>query len=165
MTCKSYGRLTERLARWAPPHHRTFFVISISPFSRIIIILLCSVAVVGTGLLGGSDDDRCRDSDDFGIAELTRAAATETVTPPDCVPFRFSFPSFPLDSVQQQELLLNRNRQQQQKDETPPSLSSSGPLSPPPFFLLVSSPPCVLFHHLLPADGPGGARLSSCSSH
>ena len=157
---------TRTVGSSSPPDFLRYFDFPIFSYYYYITMFRCCC---WNWFVGGSDDDRCRDSDDFGIAELTRAAATETVTPPDCVPFRFSFPSFPLDSVQQQELLLNRNRQQQQqqqqKDETPPSLSSSGPLSPPPFFLLVSSPPRVLSHHLLPADGPGGARLSSCSSH
>ena len=126
---------TRTVGSSSPPDFLRYFDFPIFSYYYYITMFRCCC---WNWFVGGSDDDRCRDSDDFGIAELTRAAATETVTPPDCVPFRFSFPSFPLDSVQQQELLLNRNRQQQQqqqqKDETPPSLSSSGPLSPPPFF-------------------------------
>ena len=100
---------TRTVGSSSPPDFLRYFDFPIFSYYYYITMFRCCC---WNWFVGGSDDDRCRDSDDFGIAELTRAAATETVTPPDCVPFRFSFPSFPLSSVQQQELLLNRNRQQ-----------------------------------------------------
>ena len=105
---------TRTVGSSSPPDFLRYFDFPIFSYYYYITMFRCCC---WNWFVGGSDDDRCRDSDDFGIAELTRAAATETVTPPDCVPFRFSFPSFPLDSVQQQELLLNRNRQQQQQQK------------------------------------------------
>ena len=110
---------TRTVGSSSPPDFLRYFDFPIFSYYYYITMFRCCCWNWFVGCwLNWSDDDRCRDSDDFGIAELTRAAATETVTPPDCVPFRFSFPSFPLDSVQQQELLLNRNRQQQQQKDS-----------------------------------------------
>ena len=91
---------TRTVGSSSPPNFLRYFDFPIFSYYYYITMFRCCC---WNWFVGGSDDDRCRDSDDFGIAELTRAAATETVTPPDCVPFRFSFPSFPLDSVQQQQ--------------------------------------------------------------
>ena len=75
---------TRTVGSSSPPDFLRYFDFPIFSYYYYITMFRCCC---WNWFVGGSDDDRCRDSDDFGIAELTRAAATETVTPPDCVPF------------------------------------------------------------------------------